>query len=135
MLGFCTICYSTDLVSESHVYYPSRDQLLRNYNLHDYTLDVELQDLRNYDEALCDKLVKQPSEYLPLVRNFSQYNAYICLHTGYLHIWYHYFYRSKCTCHNLCHMFFPSSKRPQRRLQMNQPDHDLRVKKKFRIYK
>ena len=79
MLGFCTICYSTDLVSESHVYYPSRDQLLRNYNLHDYTLDVELQDLRNYDEALCDKLVKQPSEYLPLVRNFSQYNAYICL--------------------------------------------------------
>ncbi|CAB4030081.1 DNA replication licensing factor mcm5-like, partial [Paramuricea clavata] len=46
--------------------YPYRDQLVRNYNLRDYTLEVDLQDLRNYDETLCDKLVKQPSEYLPL---------------------------------------------------------------------
>ncbi|XP_028398778.1 DNA replication licensing factor mcm5-like [Dendronephthya gigantea] len=46
--------------------YPYRDQLVRNYNLHDYTLEVDIQDLRNFDEALSDKLVKQPSVYLPL---------------------------------------------------------------------
>ena len=50
-----------------NVIYVNRDQLLRNYNLRDYTLEVDIQDLRSFDEALCDKLVKQPSEFLPLV--------------------------------------------------------------------
>lgn len=43
------------------------DQLNRNYRLNDYHLEVDIADLRNYDEELTDKLVKQPSEYLPLV--------------------------------------------------------------------
>lgn len=46
--------------------YPYRDQLNRNYRLNDYHLEVDIADLRNYDEELTDKLVKQPSEYLPL---------------------------------------------------------------------
>ena len=44
-----------------------RDQLKRSYNLNEYSLEVDLEDLRNFDEELTDKLVKQPTEYLPLV--------------------------------------------------------------------
>ena len=44
-----------------------RDQLKRHYNLGEYWLDVELEDLSSFDEMLADKLNKTPSETLPLV--------------------------------------------------------------------
>ena len=51
-----------------------RDQLKRNYNLGQYYLDVSLDDLRNYDERLADKLLKSPTEYVPVVMIKFHYN-------------------------------------------------------------
>lgn len=44
-----------------------RDQLKRHYNLAHYWLQVDLEDLSSFDSQLADKLVRSPSEYLPLV--------------------------------------------------------------------
>lgn len=44
-----------------------RDQLKRNYNLGQHWLDVEIEDVSSFDEALAEKLSKIPSEHLPLV--------------------------------------------------------------------
>lgn len=46
---------------------PTRDQLKRHYNLRQYWMDVDLQDLLTFDAQLADKLMKLPAEYLPLV--------------------------------------------------------------------
>lgn len=43
-----------------------RDTLKRNYNLHKYYLEVNIEDLGSFDETLADKLTKQPSEYVAL---------------------------------------------------------------------
>ena len=44
-----------------------REALKHHYNLKQYWLEVDLEDLRNFDESLADKLVKLPSHYLSLV--------------------------------------------------------------------
>lgn len=44
-----------------------RDQLKRHYNLGQFYLEVDLQDLTSFDEQLADKLAKSPAEFLPLV--------------------------------------------------------------------
>lgn len=49
------------------LYFCLRDQLKRNYNLGQYWLDVEIEDVSSFDEALAEKLSKIPSEHLPLV--------------------------------------------------------------------
>jgi len=43
------------------------DQLKRYYNLGEYWLDIDLEDLMHYDNALAEKLTKQPTDHLPLV--------------------------------------------------------------------
>lgn len=43
------------------------DQLKRHYNLGQFYLEVDLQDLTSFDEQLADKLTKSPAEFLPLV--------------------------------------------------------------------
>lgn len=43
-----------------------RDALKRNYLLGRYYLEVELEDLAGFDEALTDKLYKQPTENLQI---------------------------------------------------------------------
>lgn len=43
------------------------DQLKRHYNLGQFYLEVDLQDLTSFDEQLADKLSKSPAEFLPLV--------------------------------------------------------------------
>ena len=58
--------------SPSWVFFPVTffslsDQLKRRYNLGQYYLEVDLQDLTSYDEQLADKLTKSPAEFLPLV--------------------------------------------------------------------
>lgn len=44
-----------------------RDQLKRHYNLRQYWMQVDLEDLSSFDSQLADKLSRSPSEYLPLV--------------------------------------------------------------------
>lgn len=44
-----------------------RDNLKRNYNLGKYFLEVQLDDLRCFDDTLADEIAKRPSEHLPLV--------------------------------------------------------------------
>lgn len=51
---------------EGNYVYCYRDQLKHHYNLGEYWLEVSLDDLTNFDEALADKLFKQPLEHLPL---------------------------------------------------------------------
>ncbi|KAF7284925.1 hypothetical protein GWI33_017404 [Rhynchophorus ferrugineus] len=46
--------------------YKYRDNLKRNYNLRQYYLDINIEDLASFDEALADKLYKQPAEHLPI---------------------------------------------------------------------
>lgn len=43
-----------------------RDTLKRNYNLHQYFLEVNIEDVGSFDETLADKLYKQPTEHLPI---------------------------------------------------------------------
>jgi len=45
-----------------------RDELKRHYNLGEYYLEVEIEDVASFDEALAEKLYKLPTEHLPLVR-------------------------------------------------------------------
>eukprot|EP00794_Sanderia_malayensis_P020544 gene20544-22565_t len=47
--------------------YPYRDQLKQHYNLGEYYLEVDLNDLASYDELLADKLLKSPTEFIPLL--------------------------------------------------------------------
>ena len=45
-----------------------RDELKRHYNLKQYWLEVDIEDVASYDESLAEKLTKLPTETLPLVR-------------------------------------------------------------------
>lgn len=44
----------------------NRDALKRNYNLRQFYLEVNIEDVGSFDETLADKLYKQPAEYLPI---------------------------------------------------------------------
>ncbi|XP_002739225.1 DNA replication licensing factor mcm5-like [Saccoglossus kowalevskii] len=46
--------------------YKYRDELKRHYNLRQYWLEVNIDDLSSFDEELADKLKKQPSDHIPL---------------------------------------------------------------------
>lgn len=52
--------------------YAYRDQLKRHYNLGQYYLEVDLQDLTSFDELLADKLTKSPAEFLPLFEDAAK---------------------------------------------------------------
>ena len=52
-----------------------RDQLKRQYNLGRFWLDIQLDDVSSFDEALAEKLSKLPAEYLPLVRLTTNMHA------------------------------------------------------------
>lgn len=43
-----------------------RDALKRNYNLGQYWVEFNLEDLAAFDESLAEKIYKQPTEYLPI---------------------------------------------------------------------
>ncbi len=45
----------------------SRDQLKRHYNLGQYWIQIDIDDLSSFDSKLADKLIRLPAEYLPLV--------------------------------------------------------------------
>ncbi|GBP61185.1 DNA replication licensing factor Mcm5 [Eumeta japonica] len=47
--------------------YKYRDELKRNYNLGQYWVEINIEDLSSYDEVLAEKLRKKPTEYLPIL--------------------------------------------------------------------
>ncbi|XP_061436243.1 DNA replication licensing factor MCM5 [Lethenteron reissneri] len=49
-----------------------RDELKRHYNLGEFWIEVELEDLSSFDEDLADTLTKQPAEFLPLFEEAAQ---------------------------------------------------------------
>jgi len=51
---------------EGNFTYRYRDQLKRHYNLQQYYLEVELEDVASFDETLAEKLNKLPTETLPM---------------------------------------------------------------------
>uniref|UniRef100_A0A1B6D033 DNA replication licensing factor MCM5 n=2 Tax=Clastoptera arizonana TaxID=38151 RepID=A0A1B6D033_9HEMI len=51
---------------EGNFNYKYRDALKRQYNLGQYWLEVNIEDLASFDENLADKLYKQPSEHIPV---------------------------------------------------------------------
>jgi len=51
---------------ENNFVFPYRDQLKRNYNLGQYFLDIDLDDLASFDELAADKLLKSPAEFMPI---------------------------------------------------------------------
>lgn len=46
--------------------YKYRDTLKQNYNLGQYFLEINIEDLCCYDENLAEKLYKQPSDHIPI---------------------------------------------------------------------
>lgn len=51
---------------EGNFTYRYRDQLKRHYNLSQFWLEVDIEDVASFDEMLADKLNKQPTETLPM---------------------------------------------------------------------
>ncbi|XP_066992931.2 DNA replication licensing factor Mcm5 [Anabrus simplex] len=51
---------------EGNFNYKYRDALKRQYNLGQYWLEVNIEDLASFDETLAEKLYKQPTEHLPV---------------------------------------------------------------------
>lgn len=51
---------------EGNFSYRYRDQLKRHYNLRQYFLEVDVDDITSFDEVLAEKLQKQPTEHIPL---------------------------------------------------------------------
>lgn len=52
----------------------TRDELKRHYNLGEYWVEVEMEDLASFDEDLADYLYKQPAEHLQLVSGTPSLN-------------------------------------------------------------
>ncbi|KAG7200078.1 hypothetical protein KM043_000524 [Ampulex compressa] len=51
---------------EGNFNYKYRDTLKRNYNLGQYWIEINLEDLAAFDESLAEKIYKLPTEYLPV---------------------------------------------------------------------
>ncbi|GAB5574197.1 DNA replication licensing factor MCM5 isoform X1 [Prionailurus iriomotensis] len=49
-----------------------RDELKRHYNLGEYWIEVEVEDLASFDEDLADYLYKQPAEHLQLLEEAAK---------------------------------------------------------------
>ncbi|XP_005104462.1 DNA replication licensing factor mcm5-A [Aplysia californica] len=57
---------------EGNFSYRYRDELKRQYNLKQFWLEVELDDVGSFDEALAEKLLKQPTEHLHLFEDAAK---------------------------------------------------------------
>ena len=57
---------------EGNFTYTYRDQLKRNYNLGQYWLEVDIEDVSSFDESLADKLYAVPTENLPLFEDAAK---------------------------------------------------------------
>ncbi|CAG9789201.1 unnamed protein product [Diatraea saccharalis] len=52
--------------------YKYRDALKRNYNLGNYWVEINIEDLSSFDEILAEKLYKKPSEHLPILEEAAK---------------------------------------------------------------
>ncbi|XP_052769415.1 DNA replication licensing factor mcm5-like [Mya arenaria] len=57
---------------EGQFSYRYRDELKRHYNLGEYYLEVEIEDVSSFDEALAEKLYKLPAQHLPLFEDAAK---------------------------------------------------------------
>ncbi|KAL2722328.1 DNA replication licensing factor Mcm5-like [Vespula squamosa] len=57
---------------EGNFNYKYRDTLKRNYNLGQYYLEINLEDLAAFDESLAEKVHKLPTEYLSIFEEAAQ---------------------------------------------------------------
>ncbi|XP_013394229.1 DNA replication licensing factor mcm5-A isoform X2 [Lingula anatina] len=53
----------------SYIY---RDQLKRHYNLGQYWVDINIEDIASYDENLAEKLTKVPADHMPLFEDAAK---------------------------------------------------------------
>lgn len=44
----------------------------RNYNLHQYWVEINIEDLSSFDEVLAEKLYKKPTEHLPILEEAAK---------------------------------------------------------------
>ncbi|XP_047537214.1 DNA replication licensing factor Mcm5 [Vanessa atalanta] len=49
-----------------------RDALKRNYNLQQYWVEINIEDLSSFDEVLAEKLYKKPTEHLPILEEAAK---------------------------------------------------------------
>lgn len=52
--------------------FPYRDALKRNYNLRQYWVEINIEDLSSFDEVLAEKLYKKPTEHLPILEEAAK---------------------------------------------------------------
>lgn len=52
--------------------FPFRDALKRNYNLSNYWVEINIEDLSSFDEVLAEKLYKKPTEHLPILEEAAK---------------------------------------------------------------
>ncbi|KAJ2953264.1 hypothetical protein O0L34_g845 [Tuta absoluta] len=52
--------------------YKYRDALKRNYNLGQYWVEINIEDLSSFDEVLAEKLYKKPTEHLPILEEAAK---------------------------------------------------------------
>lgn len=57
---------------EGDFQYKYREQLKNHYNLGQYWIDVNLADITSFDENLADKLIRSPSEFIPLFESVAK---------------------------------------------------------------
>lgn len=55
-----------------------RDALKRNYNLHQYWVEINIEDLSSFDEVLAEKLYKKPTEHLPILEEAAKEVYLLC---------------------------------------------------------
>lgn len=49
-----------------------RDALKRQYNLGQFWIEINIEDLSSFDEMLAEKLYKQPAEHLPILEDAAK---------------------------------------------------------------
>ncbi|CAH1792704.1 unnamed protein product, partial [Owenia fusiformis] len=57
---------------EGNFSYRYRDQLKRHYNLKQFWLEIDIEDIQSFDETLAEKLYKSPTEHLPLLEDAAK---------------------------------------------------------------
>ncbi|XP_063231306.1 DNA replication licensing factor Mcm5 [Bacillus rossius redtenbacheri] len=57
---------------EGNFNYKYRDELKRQYNLGQYWIEINIEDLASFNDVLAEKLYKQPTEHLPMLEEAAK---------------------------------------------------------------
>lgn len=63
---------SGSFLSDNKIVFVFRDTLKRNYNLGNFWVEINLEDLAAFDESLAEKVYKHPTEYLPILEEAAK---------------------------------------------------------------